>query len=284
MSSPRCRPEAGAEERLLQGGAAGGAVALDVPDAPPAQIPEREGEQRLGGRRLGAVELHVLAFQGRAFQGTAIKVLSHECKTGKKVTPITAAGLLDMDPEEAARLLASLDAEGDYTDDDVPGLKEIVIRIGKTEEPPSLLGTLLLPDPPVTLRQAQAVGSYIVDKQWALAYPRYNPHTVDNLPELDARSERGASTASLAYEGTAPFIFASYSHEDSDTVIEDIIKLTDARYRVWLDEGIVPSSNWIQTIADHVARCTLFLVYDGPRQRGSHRPAVHYCGQSWRLP
>jgi hypothetical protein len=41
-----------------------------------------------------------------------------------------------------------------------------------------------------------------------------------------------------AYKGSEPYIFVSYSHNDSDEVMKDIAWMIEKGYRVWYDEGI----------------------------------------------
>ena len=43
------------------------------------------------------------------------------------------------------------------------------------------------------------------------------------------------------YHGREPFIFISYSHRNSDQAAEIISTLNRAGFRVWYDEGLIPS-------------------------------------------
>ena len=54
------------------------------------------------------------------------------------------------------------------------------------------------------------------------------------------------------YEGKAPYIFISYSHQDSEKVIKTIKPLQDHLYRLWYDEGIPAGSDWPRNIAVHM--------------------------------
>ncbi|MDO5859411.1 hypothetical protein, partial [Methanobrevibacter sp.] len=41
-----------------------------------------------------------------------------------------------------------------------------------------------------------------------------------------------------AYEGDEPYIFISYSHDDSDLVFPEIERFHNDGYNIWYDEGI----------------------------------------------
>ena len=62
----------------------------------------------------------------------------------------------------------------------------------------------------------------------------------------------------LAYEDYA---FVSYSHKDSDTVFDIILKLHEAKYRIWYDEGIEAGSEWPQIVAERVLKSALLIVF-----------------------
>ena len=69
------------------------------------------------------------------------------------------------------------------------------------------------------------------------------------------------STIPVAYKGTDPFIFISYAHKDSDTVLPVIARLQKDGYRVWYDEGIAPGSNWDEYISEHLDRCSVVIGF-----------------------
>ena len=54
------------------------------------------------------------------------------------------------------------------------------------------------------------------------------------------------------YEGREPYIFVSYAHRDSGTVLPVVSGLFEDKYRVWYDEGIAPGSEWPHNIAVHL--------------------------------
>ncbi len=55
-----------------------------------------------------------------------------------------------------------------------------------------------------------------------------------------------------AYKGDKPYIFISYAHKDSETVLPVIARLQEDGFRVWYDEGIAPGSNWDVYISEHL--------------------------------
>ena len=62
----------------------------------------------------------------------------------------------------------------------------------------------------------------------------------------------------LAYEDYA---FVSYSHKDSDTVFDIILRLHEDKYRIWYDEGIEAGSEWPQIVAERVLKSALLIVF-----------------------
>lgn len=63
------------------------------------------------------------------------------------------------------------------------------------------------------------------------------------------------------YSGNENYVFVSYSHRNTNAVIEIIKQLQHDGYRVWYDEGIDPGSEWDENIADHVEKCFCFLAF-----------------------
>ena len=68
-----------------------------------------------------------------------------------------------------------------------------------------------------------------------------------------------------AYEGTEPFIFVCYAHEDAALVYPEIARLHEAGFPVWYDEGISPGSEWSAALAEQIQRCAVFLYFVTPR-------------------
>ncbi|MDX1404223.1 MAG: toll/interleukin-1 receptor domain-containing protein, partial [Woeseiaceae bacterium] len=72
-----------------------------------------------------------------------------------------------------------------------------------------------------------------------------------------------------AYEGDAPYVFVSYSHQDVEIVFIELVRLKKLGFRVWYDEGISPGSRWSDALAERIANCNLFLYYVTPRSVAS---------------
>ena len=63
------------------------------------------------------------------------------------------------------------------------------------------------------------------------------------------------------YEGRKPFIFVSYSHRNSDRVIDTIRIVHEKMYRLWYDEGIPAGDDWPRYISDHMRDCRMVLFF-----------------------
>ena len=63
------------------------------------------------------------------------------------------------------------------------------------------------------------------------------------------------------YEGTDPYLFISYSHQDSDQVEPLIHGLQDMGYRLWYDTGIAVGSRWPDTIAEHLMESNCIVAF-----------------------
>ena len=74
----------------------------------------------------------------------------------------------------------------------------------------------------------------------------------------------------IAYKGDKPYIFISYAHKDSETVIPIITRLQKDGYRVWYDEGIAPGSNWDVYISDHLDHSSNVLSFVSKSYVKSH--------------
>ena len=60
---------------------------------------------------------------------------------------------------------------------------------------------------------------------------------------------------------TKPYIFISYSHRDSDKVLEIMNRLKGEGFNVWYDGGIDPGTEWDENIAKHVRECEYFVAF-----------------------
>ena len=68
-----------------------------------------------------------------------------------------------------------------------------------------------------------------------------------------------------AYIGDEPFVFASYAHADKLDVYPIIDYLNNMNVKIWYDEGIPVSENWLRSIALNLERCKTFLVFVSPQ-------------------
>lgn len=80
-----------------------------------------------------------------------------------------------------------------------------------------------------------------------------------------------------AYEGNEPYIFFSYSHRDSATVIPIVEKMQEVGFRIWYDQGIEAGSEWAEYISSHILNCSVFvaLLSDNYDQSPNCHDEVH---------
>ena len=72
------------------------------------------------------------------------------------------------------------------------------------------------------------------------------------------------------YEGSRPFVFISYAHRQSDTVLDTIRILHEKDWRLWYDEGIPAGSDWPANIARHMQSCERVIFFLSARALASH--------------
>ena len=72
------------------------------------------------------------------------------------------------------------------------------------------------------------------------------------------------------YEGSRPFVFISYAHRQSDTVLDTIRILHEKGWRLWYDEGIPAGSDWPANIARHMQSCERVIFFLSARALASH--------------
>lgn len=82
-----------------------------------------------------------------------------------------------------------------------------------------------------------------------------------------------------AYEGQEPYIFISYAHKDSNTVLPIIQGLQERGFRVWYDAGIEIGTEWPHYIATHLKHCHSCLAFVSPHAVESHncRREINYA-------
>ena len=65
----------------------------------------------------------------------------------------------------------------------------------------------------------------------------------------------------IAYEGTEPYIFVSYSHKDSDQVLRILSLMQENGFRLWFDHGIEAGTEWPEYIEERLIGCDRLLVF-----------------------
>ena len=63
------------------------------------------------------------------------------------------------------------------------------------------------------------------------------------------------------YEGDKPYIFISYSHNDSEKVYKCINILQQNMCYLWYDKGCYAGDDWAENIAEHLLGAQCFLVF-----------------------
>ena len=81
-----------------------------------------------------------------------------------------------------------------------------------------------------------------------------------------------------AEDGDAPYIFVSFSHKDRAQVMPIVQMLKDKGFRIWLDEGITPGTEWAEEIANRLRGCTCFLPFISANYQDSHACRAELSG------
>lgn len=84
------------------------------------------------------------------------------------------------------------------------------------------------------------------------------------------------------YEGEEPYVFVSYSHQDSDKVFKILKKLQDEGLRIWYDEGIECGSEWPDYIAEHILNCKCFMAFHSENSKASRncKQEIYFAGDN----
>lgn len=64
-----------------------------------------------------------------------------------------------------------------------------------------------------------------------------------------------------AYNGSEPFVFVSYTHEDKLEVYRDINRLHQDGHRIWYDEGITPGEEFLPAILKAIRNCSYLIAF-----------------------
>ncbi len=63
------------------------------------------------------------------------------------------------------------------------------------------------------------------------------------------------------YEGSLPYCFVSYLHQDTDRILPLLEQLQKKKCRLWYDAGIEPGDEWPETIAEHISAAEVCLAF-----------------------
>ena len=63
------------------------------------------------------------------------------------------------------------------------------------------------------------------------------------------------------YNGNEPYIFISYSHKDDCRVAPILERLHKEGFKIWFDDGIDWGSEWPESIAEHLEKCSVFIAF-----------------------
>ena len=122
---------------------------------------------------------------------------------------------------------------------------------------------------------------YIGKKKRVNAYPKsprfYFDEVLDELYPIIYPVTRNSSSSHFnkninfpkAYDGGEKYIFVSYAHKDTDTVIPIIDTLQKDGYRIWYDSGIEAGSEWPENIERHLKNSDCVMVCMSPSAIGS---------------
>lgn len=86
------------------------------------------------------------------------------------------------------------------------------------------------------------------------------PDTVPVIPAVQPKEP---------YEGNLPYAFVSYSHLDSDSVLEIICRLQDENIRIWYDKGIPPAIDYNDYIARKIKDSGTVILFVTPNSMRS---------------
>lgn len=65
----------------------------------------------------------------------------------------------------------------------------------------------------------------------------------------------------IPYTGNDPFIFISYSHRNTETVLDIVGDLQKQGFRCWYDDGIEAGVSWDDYIAEHIEDSGFFMAF-----------------------
>ena len=85
-----------------------------------------------------------------------------------------------------------------------------------------------------------------------------------------------------SYEGDKPYVFISYSHDDSDRVFKILGNLQDKGLRFWYDAGTKKGSEWQECIAEHIRDCECMIAFHSENSNKSEHCKDEISFAKWR--
>ena len=82
-----------------------------------------------------------------------------------------------------------------------------------------------------------------------------------SIDKTKVQTKANSNKPIKAYEGDKPYIFVSYSHNDSKVVKEVLQMLINQGYRIWFDEGIRAGSSWTENLMNHIKNASHFIFF-----------------------
>lgn len=90
------------------------------------------------------------------------------------------------------------------------------------------------------------------------------------------------------YSGSDPYVFISYAHKNSDTVLPLIHALQEQDVRIWFDEGIEAGTEWPEYIAERLENsyCVIAFLSEAFTESQNCRREINFTidlkRRSWR--
>lgn len=83
---------------------------------------------------------------------------------------------------------------------------------------------------------------------------------MEKFKSLQVNNNETNNSRSEMYEGSAPYIFISYSHRDTDNMISICNVFSQSGGRYWYDSGLHSGDDWNMVIASHLEKATVCLL------------------------
>lgn len=75
------------------------------------------------------------------------------------------------------------------------------------------------------------------------------------------KSDSKSINSPVAYQGDEPYIFVSYSHDDSELVLPELERFNDDGYNIWYDEGIISGEGWHEVVENALLDSSLVVFF-----------------------